>query len=46
MSIEISSYKELLRDGHTTNQCIQLLSELHLNTLIVTYLKDVCTNNI
>jgi hypothetical protein len=34
MPIEIPSYKEILRDGHTTNQCVQLLSKLHLNTLI------------
>jgi hypothetical protein len=46
MSIDISSYKELLKDGHTTNQCVQLLLELHLNTLIETYLRGVNTNNI
>jgi hypothetical protein len=33
MSIEISSYKVFFRDEHTTNQCVQLLTELHLNTL-------------
>jgi hypothetical protein len=37
MSIKVS-YKELLRDGHITNQCVQLLSELPLNALIETYL--------
>jgi hypothetical protein len=41
MPIEISSYKELLRDWHTTNQCVQLLPELHLNTLIETYLRGI-----
>jgi hypothetical protein len=46
MPIETSSYKELLRDGHTTNQCVQLLPELHLNTLIETYLRGVSTNTI
>jgi hypothetical protein len=46
MPIEISSYKELLRDGHTTKQCVQLLSELPLNALIETYLGGVSTNNI
>jgi hypothetical protein len=46
MPIEVSSYKELLRDGHTTNQCIQLLPELSLNALIETYLRGVSTNNI
>jgi hypothetical protein len=46
MSIEISSYKELLRDGHTTNQCVQLLPELHFNTLIETYLRGLSTNDI
>jgi hypothetical protein len=46
MSIRISYYKELLRDGHTTNQCVQFLSELHLNTVIETYLRCVSTNNI
>jgi hypothetical protein len=46
MPIEISSYKEFLRDGHATNQCVQLLLQLHLNTLIETYLRGVSTNNI
>jgi hypothetical protein len=46
MSIEVSSYKELLRDGHTTNQYVQLLSELSFNVLIETYLRGVSTNNI
>jgi hypothetical protein len=45
MPIEIS-YKELLRDGYTTTQCVQLLPELHLNALIETYLRGVSTNNI
>jgi hypothetical protein len=44
--IEISSYKELPRDGHTTNKSIQLLLELPLNAPIETYLRGVSTNNI
>jgi hypothetical protein len=44
MSIKVS-YKELLRDGYTNNQCVQLL-ELPHNALIETYLKGVSTNNI
>jgi hypothetical protein len=46
MPIEIFSYKEFLREGHTTNQCVQLLLELHLNVLIETYLRGVNTKNI
>jgi hypothetical protein len=46
MPIEVSSYKVLLRGGNTTNQRIQLLLELPLNTLIETYLRGVSTNNI
>jgi hypothetical protein len=43
MSIEVS-YKELVKDGHTTNQRVQLL-ELSLNALIDTYFRGVSTNN-
>jgi hypothetical protein len=46
MPIEVSSYKKLLRDGYTTNQCVQLFSELPLNTFIETYLRGVSINNI
>jgi hypothetical protein len=46
MPIEISSYKEFLGYEHTTNQCVQLLLKLYLNTLIETYLRDASTNNI
>jgi hypothetical protein len=45
MSIEVSSYKELLRDGHTTNQRVQRPLELSLNALIKTYLRGISTNN-
>jgi hypothetical protein len=46
MSIEIFSYKKLLRYEHTINQYVQLLPELYINTLIETYLRSVSTNNI
>jgi hypothetical protein len=35
--IVVSSYQELLRNGHTTSQQVQLLIELPFNALIVTY---------
>jgi hypothetical protein len=44
--IEVSSHKQLLRDGHTINQRAQLLSELSLKAVIKTYLMGVDTNNI
>jgi hypothetical protein len=46
MPIEVSFYKEFLRDGHTTNHRIQLLPIVSLNALIETYLRGVSTNNI
>jgi hypothetical protein len=46
MSIEFSSYKEIIRYGHTTNQHVQLILELPLTALIDTYLKGISTNNI
>jgi hypothetical protein len=41
-----NSYKDLLKDEHTTNQHVQLLPELPLNSLIEIYLRGVSTNNI
>jgi hypothetical protein len=45
MPIEVS-YEELLRDGHTSNQHVQLLLEMSLNAVIKTYLRGVSTNNV
>jgi hypothetical protein len=46
MSIEVSTYKKILKDEYTTNQHIQLFTWLPLNALTETYLRGVITNNI
>jgi hypothetical protein len=47
MPIEVSSPPiEIIRDAHTTYQHFQLLSKLHFNALIETYLRGISIDNI
>jgi hypothetical protein len=46
MAIEVSSYEELLPDGHGTNHAIQVFPKLPLDALTKTYLWGIGIDHI